>query len=211
MVKENDGVLTRLVKNSLNPTPLNISFRNKFNLDNNYKLVYLIDRERMHLIIFGLMNCLFPLFIMLICLFAYSELTENSKVSEAFESPYLFIGTLSAYFLLIFFISKMVQSRTVFRIYYNEKLEKFTLIRIKGLFNFKSEDFKSKNVIYRIKQNNANQTDAFIKNISNATGNVYINNKPRRIDFTQFSAPNIIEIMFGSKVYNLKKNEFKSK
>ena len=79
---------------------------------------------------------------------------------------------------------------------YDEKLEKFTLIRIKGLFNFKSEDFKSKNVIYRITEKNANQTDTFVKNISNATGNVYINKKPRRIDFTQFSAPNFIEIMF---------------
>lgn len=205
-VKENDNILSRLIKNSLNPTPINISFRQRFKLDDNYRLVYLIDRERLHLIIFGLMNLLFPIFIVTLGLLAYTELTGRSQIPETAEDPYLFLGALSAYFLLIFSISRMVQSRTVLRIYYNEKLNKFVLIKLRGILNFKNEEFISKNVIYK-QTKHQNKMDNFVQNITKTTGNVYINNKIRRIDFNQFSSAKIIEKMFGTEIFNLIKLE----
>jgi hypothetical protein len=207
-IGEKDNIVTRTIKKFLNPKPLNISFRVKFNLDDDYKLFYLIDRERVHLVIYGLLNSLIPLFFLVISLFIYSEMTGSSNISEEIEDSYLFISGVSIYFLLISIISKLFQSRTIFRIYYNEKLSKFVLIRIKGIIGFKSEEFTSSNVIYRVAVKKPG-TDQFLKNINLSMGNVYINNKLRRLDFVQFSSPKAIEKMFGPKISNIIQSEIK--
>lgn len=132
MQEPSDNLLTRMIKRSLNPTPLNTNLREKFKLDKNYKLVYLVDKERMHLIVFGAMNALMPLLFLMLGGFAYAEFTGQSQMSKSFENPYLFVATVAVYFGFVFTMSRLAQVRTVFRIYYNEATEKFVLIRLKG-------------------------------------------------------------------------------
>lgn len=127
-----ENFLTRMVQKALNPTPLSTDLRDRFKLGHDYKLIYMIDSERLHLITFGLMNSVFPLFFLLGGVFLYAEYTEMSQITRSFDNPYLFITTLAGYFCFAFYMSRLSQNRTIFRIYHNEALDKYVLIRLKG-------------------------------------------------------------------------------
>ncbi len=53
--------------------------------------------------------------------------------------------------------------------------------------------------------------DSFIQNLNKSAGNVYINNKLRRIDFAQFSSPSLIDKLFDIKTSNIIKTDIKNK
>jgi hypothetical protein len=108
-----DNFFTRFIQKSLNPAPINNSLRQKFGLSADFKLIYFIERERMHMIVFGLMNSVFPAFFVLIGLFAYAEYTGQSQLSKSFDSPYLFAACVTGYFAFAFVMSRMAQARQV--------------------------------------------------------------------------------------------------
>jgi hypothetical protein len=81
--------------------------------------------------VFGLMNSVFPAFFALVGLLAFTESTGASQFAHSFESPYLFVAAVSAYFMFAFVMSRLSQKRTVFRIYYNEKEKLFVLVSLK--------------------------------------------------------------------------------
>ncbi len=203
---EKDSIFVRVVKRMFNPTPLNDKLREKFNLDSNYKLIYLIEKERANLILFNLTNLLFPLFFSLGGFFLFAELTGISQMSKSFENPLLFLTILNIYFGFAYFVTRLTQSRTVFRIYYNEKLDKFVLFRNKGLINFKMEEFTKQNVKYRFMDNEKNQ-NTFIRNLTQSQGNIYINNHLRQLEFSQFSSIEMIEKLLDEKSFQLVKHK----
>ncbi len=132
-----ENFFTRLIQKSLNPTPINNNLRDKFNLNMDYKLIYFIDRERIHMIVFGLMNSVFPIFFVLMGLFAYAEFTGQSQMIKSFDNPHLFTACVTGYFAFVFLMSRMAQARTIFRIYFNEKTGEFVMFRLGGLISFK--------------------------------------------------------------------------
>ena len=81
-----------------------------------------------------------------------------------------------------------------------------------GIISFQNEEFTSKNVVYR-EFNSTGKTgqDSFIQNLNKSTGNVYINNKLRRIDFAQFSSPSLIDKLFSQKISSIIKADIKDK
>lgn len=129
--EKSENFITRMVSKSLNPTPINTEVRAKFGITADYKLCYLINHERVHLIVFGLMNSVFPAFFALVGLVTVTELTGQSQFCQSFENPYLYVTAISAYFMFAFVMSRLSQGRTVFRIYYNEKEGQFVLIKLK--------------------------------------------------------------------------------
>lgn len=195
---KDENFLGRFVKSMLNPTPLNLKFRKSFNLNENYRLVYLIENERLFLITHNIINLLFPVFFLFVGVFIVSELTGRSQMSKSFEHPYQFISFLTIWFSFAYFLAKRVQSATIFRIYYNQKENKFAFIRLKGLFKFDKEDFTKENVILRFGLEPINQNKV-IKNLTKNFGNVYINNRLRQIDYKLFSSEEVMEKMFGKK------------
>jgi hypothetical protein len=209
IVESNDSILTRFVKKFLNPTPINENLRVKFNLNNDYKMIYCMDKERMNLLLFSLINMFFPIFFLLVGVFVYAELTGKSQFSKSFEQPYEFLSVLTAYALFLYFISRNFQKKCVFRIYYNEKLDKYALFKVNGLVKFRMEEFTAKEVSYRFLANDAAKKNVLIQNLTKSQGNVYINNKLRNIEFNLFSS-NSLEKFIGTKAYNLIKLESKS-
>lgn len=152
------------------------------------------------MVVFGLMNALLPIFFVAIGIYAYAEFTGQSQMSKSFDNPYLFVACLWGYFLFAFVMSRLAQKRTVFRIYFNEKLGKFVLFRLKGLTSFSAEKFTSKDVIYRMPTVGRK---TLINSVQNAQGNVFINNQLMRLEFSSFSVPGTIEKMCGTKAFNL--------
>lgn len=82
-----ENFITRMVRKSLNPTPINTEVRAKFGITADYKLCYLINNERVHLIVFGLMNSVFPAFFALVGILTVTELTGQSQFFQSFENP----------------------------------------------------------------------------------------------------------------------------
>ncbi|CAF0717812.1 unnamed protein product [Brachionus calyciflorus] len=201
---KDDNFLGRLAQKILNPTPLNLKFRQKFFLNEDYRMVYLIENERLFLILQNAINLIFPVFFFFVGVFAIAELTGNSQMSKSFEDPYLFVSFLTIWFSFAYFMAKKVQSVTIFRIYYNQKEDKFALIRMKGLFKFEKEDFVRQNVVLRSEVDNQNQ---LVKNLTKNFGNVYINNKLRQIDFKMISSQDVVQKMLGKKNYQILKNK----
>ena len=207
--EQKDSALTRLVKKLFKPTPLNDNLRVKFNLDKEYKLIYLLDKEGTALIIFGMANLLFPLFFVLVGFFVYAEYTEKSQITSSFENPYMFLATLTAYFSFAYFITKVGQSKVVLRIYHNPKLDRFVMFRSKGVYGFAKEEFGKQNIAYRF-INEEKQKNLFISNLTRSQGNIYINNKLKRVEFEQFLNKDILLELFGPKAYNLIQSELKN-
>jgi len=199
-----ENFLTRMVQKSLNPTPLSTDLRKRFKLGEDYKLIYMIENERLHLITFGLMNSVFPLFFVLGGAFLYAEYMDMSQITRSFDNPYLFIVTLAAYFGFAFYMSRLSQNRTIFRLYYNEKLDKYVLIRLKGIIGFRSENFTAKDAIFKLPDPNKN---ALLQNVDKAMGNVVINGRIRSVEFNQFSTQGSIKKLFGDKMYGLIQSE----
>ncbi len=209
-INEKDSWFVRLVKNLIKPKPLNAKFREKFNLNEDYKLVYWILNERLVLLNYVSLNLLFPTFMTLVSIFAYAEFTGKSKMKQSFENPYEFIGLITAWFTFLFILARKNQSTTIFRIYHNEKENKFALVRLRNLLKFEKEEFKSENVKLKFDLTDQKPINRLVQNLNRNIGNVYINNKLKNVDFHLFKSKKDIESFLGTKTYeNLKANNVK--
>lgn len=205
-VKHEFGFISEKINKYFNPKPLNLKFRQQFNLTEDFKLVYLVDNERLFLILHSLINTLFPIAFVLLVIFLFAELTGRSKVSEAIEMPIEFMGFLSVWLVTTFIIARLSQKATVYRIYFNNKENKFALVKIQGILKFAKEEFTPKDVRYRFSRkvdndNNNNIKNIIIENLTRNQGNVYINNKLRQINFNLFQSSEITRIMVGPEAY----------
>lgn len=168
-------------------------------------MVYLIENERLFLITHNLINLILPVFVLFVGIYVIAELNDQSLFPKSVENPYFFLIFLSVWFSFAYFMATRVRKSTIFRIYYNQKEDKFAFIRMKGLLKFEKEDFVRQNVYLRAVASNQNE---FIKNITRNFGNVYINNTLRQIDFKLFSSNEVIQKMVGKKQFEyLKKKQ----
>lgn len=201
---KDDSLLGRFVQRMFNPKPLNIQIRQKFNLNENYRMIYIIDNERTFMIIHTIINSSLPIFVILIGAYLIAELNGTSLLPKSVEEPYFFLFFLSIWFAFAYFMSTRIQSTTIFRIYYNQKDDKFAFVRMKGFLKFEKEDFVRQNVIIRAVATNQSE---FVKNLTKNFGNLYINNRLRNVDFRLFYSNDVIQKMVGKKQYDILRNK----
>ena len=214
-LSNSDGVLARLVKWLVNPKPLNIRLRNTLHLDNTCKLVYLIDNERLFIIVYASMSLFALMFVSLVGVFAYAELTGGSQMKKSFDNPYEITAGLTIWMVLIMLMVRHQQAVNILRIYYDEATNKFIAVNHKNFFKFVKTEFKPSDVTYRFDTDAASETaaatakatvkfnfkravDSFTQNF----GNVYIKNELKMVNLKGFAAPNYIHKMFGKETYN---------
>ncbi len=200
ILEENDNILARIAKIITNPIPINVRIREKFGIDESYRLIYLIENERSNLVIYSLINVLFPLILAFAGLFAYAEMTGASQMSKSFDHPYLFVGSMTLYIFLIYFIARKTQSFNIMRIYYNEAKNEFVSFRQTGILaKYTKDTFTSKDVLYRSDPEVIKQQNKIVYLLTRQFGNVYIKNQLRQINFNQFSSDTVLEKMVGKK------------
>lgn len=201
--ESNDNLLAKMVKMTVNPAPLNLKIREKFNLNDDFKLIYTIGNEQIYLISNGFINLLFPLIVALAGFIFVTELTGRSKFSESFEDFYIFSFGMLAWISCIYFIGKKIQKSTILRIYHNPKINQYVSIRTKNLFDHVKEEFKKEDVIYRLHAGNK------VGPISKKLGNICIKNEPRQVEFDFFITNEAVEKLFGSECFKVLKSKYK--
>lgn len=207
VIKDTDNLLTRMVKKIIRPKSLNLQFRERFNLNNDYKLVYWIQNESLILTCFVLINFMFPIFLLFIGVLGYAEATGGSQLSKSFESPHEAMAMIILWLGTVLFIARKNQKITVFRIYYNEKEDKFALIRMRRLLKFEKEDFKSENVKYRFDNKLDTKSAQLVKSITKNLGNTYINKDIKNIDYKLFSDHTVLKKFLGPSSYDYLKSK----
>ncbi len=207
-IEDNKNILAKIVKMIVNPVPINIRLREKFGIDESYRLIYLIENERSNLVIYSLINVLFPLILAFISLFSYAEMTGASQMHKSFDNPYLFVGTLTIYVCFIYFLARKTQSFNIMRIYYNETKNEFISFRQTGILaKYQRDTFTAKDVVFRFDPEIINQQNRFFYLLTRQFGNVYIKNQLRLINFKQFSSDTVLEKMVGRKNMELIKKK----
>ena len=204
MNKEN--ILEKFVKSLFNPTPLNTRFRKDFNLGENYKLVYLLENERMHLFLNYFMNLLFPPLLLSCFTILMAELTGLSKFNEVYDQTYFYLAGVTCWLVFVYALAKKTQKSTIMRIYFDQQANKFVSIRMGSFFRFKKEEFTPDNVVYRFGPSLENKIKYF-ENMTKRHGNVYINNTLQQVNFKHFTSNNVVEKMVGSKSFNYLKSK----
>ena len=189
----------------MNPKPLNVRLRQS--LDDSYRLVYLIDNERLHLIVYSLINIVFPCMFLLIGVFIYAELTGASQMSKSFDHPYLITAGGTFYIALIYFITRKTQSFNIMRIYYSETKDNFVSFRqLNVTSKYKMDTFTSKDVVCRFDPMLKKKSGTIVELLTKNLGNVLIKGELRQINFKQFSSNTVLEKMIGKKNMGYLKN-----
>jgi hypothetical protein len=195
------GTLGRMVKNLMAPKPLSFQFREKFNLSQDYKLIYFMPNERFVLMNFVILNITFPIFLVVMVIFAYGEYTGASQFEKSFEQPREFMLALTVWFTLLTLLARTHQKTTVFRIYHNEKTNQFALFRYRGLMKFQKDEFTQKNVQFKIDSQQDTAWSLLQKNMSKTFGNMKINGKSYNVDFKLFKSEDSLQKLIGTKAY----------
>jgi hypothetical protein len=199
------NILTRLVKKYLNPLELNVRLRKEFKLDEDFKLIYLLQHERMQLGINSISIMCIPLLFSCIVILLLGEMTGYSKLNESFENSYLFLTGMLFYVGVVILITIQNQRSAIMRIYFNETTNKYVSIRMKGFFKFRKEEFQSENCLYRYDPALAKNKNAFVELMTKQYGNIYVNGKLQRVDFKSFSSYASIEKLFGQRIVGILK------
>lgn len=194
-----DNLIGRIFKSVANPKPLNTKFRERFNLNDNYRLVYVIENERLTLISNVIASLAMPIFIAIIVIISLAEATGSSQLSKSFENPHLFLGAFSVWFFGVYFILNRSKNATVFRIYKNIKDDTFVMLRLKGVLKFVREDFTKKDFLLKSNAIGASSQKTQSNVLKNMSGNVKINGKNRQVDFKLFSSDEILENLIGKE------------
>jgi hypothetical protein len=199
-INEKDSLLAQLTKKIMNPVPLNIRLRQDHNLDDSYRLVYLIDNERTLLIVGTLVNLLFPIVFIFLGVFAYAEYTGASQLGTTFDHPYLYVAGFSSYLSLVYFMANRNMSLNLMRIYYNASKDQFVSFRKTGMFfKYEMETFTSKDVIYRFDPRLTDNKSKIMHALTRNFGNIYIKNQLREVNFAKFSSDQVLVKMIGQK------------
>jgi len=133
-LNKRQGMLPRLVQKLFNPKQLNVRFREEFSLGESYKLIYLLEQERMQLLLYSSLCLLTPLLIACLGSLLIAELTGYSKLNESFENVYLFLGFTLIYMCGVFAVLIVSQRANIMRIYFDEAANKCVAIRLNGFF-----------------------------------------------------------------------------
>jgi hypothetical protein len=213
-IHESRNPLSSLIRVVFNPISLNERLRRKFNMNdqNRYKLIYVVNNERLLLVLYGMINMMLPLYLFMIVVLLIAELTDRSQLKRSFERPYETIGVLFIFMSFVLFLSKQAQWRNVLRIYYDNKEKNFILIDSRGIFNFSQETFKHTDVIYKFAQSktkplNMAGRNPLFTNLKRNLGNTYINGRARSIELERFSSNKYLDMIFGESVADFIRNE----
>lgn len=202
-----ESVLGNIFQSLFNPKPLNTILKEKFGLDDSYKLVYIIPNER-NILIINVVGFFISLIVAaLIPFIIVAELTGRAKLSESFESPLAFLTFFFLWASTVFVATVRFRKSNVTRIYYKQAENRYTLIRPKGIVSFCKEDFQSKDFVYRNDPSSKSFKSLINSLVNNFSGNVYINKQLRHIDFGQFISNKIIEDLVGKEQLNRMKRE----
>ena len=197
-----DNVLAKIVKRFSAPQPLNTKFREMFKLDEDYKLVYWVQKERFFLINFSVINSIYPIVVVLINFMIYAELVGIAQFSQSFENPIQNMSFFLAWFSFIFGIARLNQATTVFRIYYNDKTKKYVLIRLIRFAKFEKQEFTGDMVKYRFVNKLDNSFEQLKKSMSKNIGNMYIDGKLRNIELKNFTSDEAAKNFLGIQAFD---------
>ena len=181
--------------------------REQFNLNDSYKLIYLLGHERLQLFLYGIIVLIMPVFLSIVVILLGAELLGYSKLSESFERSYEFLTALLVYGGLIYFMTKRVQHVNVMRIYFNQETKKYVAVMMRGFVGLRKEEFTAAECVYRFDPIlKTGKTDKLFTKLTQKHGNVYIGGKLRTVDFKSFSSYNSIEKIFGARIVDVLKN-----
>ena len=200
-IRENkDHILARFVKKIFKPRTLTERFSKEFNIDNSYRIIYMVKAEYGYIYIYYLTLMLIPLWGLFVVIFLNQQLGEHSETlppQQKVDNPLLYLAGQTAWVLMALVVAKQAVSSFILRIYYNQIQDKYKYVQLSRWFGFRSEEFTRNEIKYIFPKPNQN---LLIQNLSKARGNVYINDKIKRIEFEDFTSLAYVKKMLGERV-----------
>jgi hypothetical protein len=195
-----DNWLGRLAQRMFAPKPFNVLFREKYNIDKNFKLIYLLPNERSVSLIFFTGHCVSLFIGCMLTVIVAAETTGASNFRKSLEKPYQVMSAFTLYFLFVYAMVVSQQRATVLRIYHNKAANEFALIRKSGLISFKKVEFKARDVVAKLENTaSVGSLDILKNNLAKTMGNVKINGHGYHIDAKNFNSEQTGREFYGQK------------
>jgi hypothetical protein len=176
------------------------SFPNLLKITPEYRLVYIIPNERIHLVSMGLLKITLLFIFLPLTFLIFAERFGLSRLEEVIDDFNLYAMTLYAWIMFVFVIVNCTLRHSILRIYYNQSKDKFLLVGSNYRFKYFKEDFSPDTFSHNMRQQSI--STQILTKANPIFGNCLVNGKRRYIDFQNFKSDEILKKLIGAQAFH---------